>query len=165
MSACFIQQIILNVVLLDAVLAEGASRCVFGGRNFNTVSKDPNGSAMQEVLHLLAESTYELLRALQIETYQINHDVGFQLEDAPGERTGGVLSGPICSHLLHETPGRIGSIWFPLGARNIDHLVLCPNQTWDKVGSNVSASSNDDNAHLFSPAATCGERRMMSSLQ
>ena len=77
MSACLIQQIILNGVLFDAVLAEGASRCVFGGRNFNTVPKHPNGPAMQEVLHLFPESSNELLRALKSETYQINDDVRF----------------------------------------------------------------------------------------
>ena len=149
-SACLIQQIILNGVLLDAVLAEGASRCVFGGRNFNTMPKDPNGPAMQEVLHLFAESTNELLRALKSETYQINDDVGFQLKDTPGEHAGGVLSSPVGRHLLNEAPGRIGFIWFPLGARNIDHLVLCPNKTRHKVGSNVSTSSNDDNTHPYS---------------
>jgi hypothetical protein len=120
---------------------------------------------MQEMLDLSAESTNELLRAWQSETYQINDDVGFQLEDPLPENAGGILSGAIGGHLLHQAPGGIGFIWFPLGTRNIDHLVLCPNQTWDKVGSNVSASSNDDNAHSSSPAATCGERRMMSSLQ
>ena len=108
------------------------------------------------MLHLSAESTNELLRALKSETDQINDDVGFQLEDTPAENAGGILSGAVGGHLLHKAPGGIGFIWFPLATRNIDHLVLCPDQTWDKVGSNVSASSNDDNAHLFSPAATCG---------
>jgi len=82
---------------------------------------------MQEMLDLSAESTNELLRAWQSETYQINDDVGFQLEDPPAENAGGILSGAIGGHLLHQAPGGIGFIWFSLGTRNIDHLVLCPN--------------------------------------
>jgi len=82
---------------------------------------------MQEMLDLSAESTNELLRAWKSETYQINDDVGFQLEDPPAENAGGILSGAVGGHLLHKAPGGIGFIWFPLGTRNIDHLVLCPN--------------------------------------
>jgi hypothetical protein len=103
---------------------------------------------MQEMLHLLMETAHELLRAFKGETYQINYDVGFQLEDALTEHTSGVLSRPVRSHLPHEAPSGMSFIWFTLGTRNIDHFVLCPDETRHKVGSNVSTSSDDDNAHL-----------------
>jgi hypothetical protein len=55
---------------------------------------------MQEMLHLLAETANELLRAIKSETY---------------------------------------------------HFVLCPDETRHKVRSDVTTSSNDDNAHPRSP--------------
>jgi hypothetical protein len=106
---------------------------------------------MQEMLHLLTETANELLRTFKSETYQVNYDVGFQLEDALTEHTSGVISRPVRSHLLYEAPSGMGFIWFAPGTRNIDHFVLCPDETRHKVRSDVTTSSNDDNAHPRSP--------------
>jgi hypothetical protein len=57
--------------------------------------QDPDRPTMQEMLHLLTETANELLRAFKSETYQVNYDVGFQLEDALTEHAGGVLSCPV----------------------------------------------------------------------
>jgi hypothetical protein len=119
---------------------------------------------MQEMLHLLTETANELLRAFKSETYQVNYDVGFQLEDALTEHAGGVLSRPVRNHLLCETPGGMGFIRFTPGTRNIDHFVLGPDETRHQVRSDVSTSSNDDNAHPCSPRATCGDWLLMSSI-
>jgi len=105
---------------------------------------------MQEMLHLPAKTANELLCAFKSETYQVNYDIGFQLEDALAEYTSRVLSRSVRSHLLYETPSGMGFIWFTLGTRNIDHFVPCPDETWHKIRSNVSTSSNDDNAHSCS---------------
>ena len=45
----------------------------------------------------------------------------------------------------------MGFVWFTLGTRNIDHLVPGPDETRHKVRSDVSTSSNDNNAHSYSP--------------
>ncbi len=103
------------------------------------------------MLHLLAETANELLCAFKSETYQVNYDVGFQLEDALTEYTSRVLSRSVRSHLLYEAPSGMGFIWFTLGTRNIDYFVPCPDETWHKIRSNVSTSSNDGNAHSCSP--------------
>jgi hypothetical protein len=106
---------------------------------------------MQEMLHPPMQTANELLRAFKSETDQVNYDVGFQLEDALTEHTSGALSRPVRSHLLYDAPSGMGLIWFTLGTRKIDHFVLCRDETRHKVRSNVSTSSNDDNAHLYSP--------------
>jgi hypothetical protein len=93
----------------------------------------------------------ELLGAFKSETYQVNYYVGFQLEDALTENTSCVLSRPVRGHLLYEAPSGVGFIWFTLGTRNIDHFVPSPNETRHKIRSDVSTSSNDDNAHSCSP--------------
>jgi hypothetical protein len=100
-SARLIQQVILDCGFLNPVVPNGVAWCFFGGRNLDTVPQDPDRPAMQEMLHPLTQTANELLRAFKSETDEVNYDVGFQLEDAPTEQLGGVLSRPVRSHLLY----------------------------------------------------------------
>lgn len=161
LSARLIQQIVLNCGFLNPVLAKGTARGFFGGRNLDTVSQDPDRPTMQKVLHLPLENLNEFLCAWERKADQVDYDVGFQLEDSLTENACCVLSLPVCADLLHYTPGRMGLIWFSLGTRNIDHFVSRRDETGDKVCSDVSGSSNNDDAHALSLRG----RRNLSTLK
>ena len=128
---------------MNPVIAKWLSRCFFGDRNLDTVSQDPDRPAMQEMLHLLTQTAKEMLRAFKSETYQVNYDVGFQLEDALTEHTRGVPqpSGP--QSLAVRGAKRNGLYMVHAGHAKRCHFVPGPDETRHKVRSDVSTSSNE----------------------
>src|SRR5919199_3428452 len=65
------QQIRLYRRLLDPIVAEGAARLVLGGRHLYARSMDPDGAAVQEVLHLAPQRLDDLLGARDLEADQV----------------------------------------------------------------------------------------------
>src|SRR5262249_55325702 len=85
------EQKVLDFGLLRAIAAEGIFGLVFGRRDRGVVAIDPDGTAMQELLHLAAQRLNDLPRARQSEADHVDDDVGPEIANARAECAGCLL--------------------------------------------------------------------------
>jgi hypothetical protein len=166
-EAGFPQEVFFNCGLLHTVLAERPARCLFGGRHLNAGAMDPDRSAMEKMLDLTAERFNQLLRAFRRKANQVNQRVRPQRANAFPKSPTIFFLRAIKLKPRYELPSAIQRVRFAPASAKSDDLVPGSDQPRDQVCSNMSGTTNDDDAHrvlIFANiAASSQEARMLSS--
>ena len=133
--------------LVAAVFSEGMTRLGLGGRHLNAMAVNPDGTAVQEMLHPAAQRLDQLLGAGLGETDHVDDHVGRQVGDLPAKRAVLLGRGAIELHLPHGLPGGMNVVGgSPLSA-DADHLVAGFHQLGRQIGADMSCTADDDYSH------------------
>jgi hypothetical protein len=108
---------------------------------------NPDGATMKKMLDLATKRFDQMLGAFQSKADQVNHDVRSQIGDLPAERSRSLVFLAIDLYSLNRSPRSVRPIRLTLASANRDHLVFSRHQSGNKIGSNVSTSTNDNDAH------------------
>jgi hypothetical protein len=108
---------------------------------------NPDGATMKKMLDLATKRFNQMLGALQIKADQVNHYVRSQISDLPTERSRSLIFVTIDFYSLNRSPRSVRPIRLTLAAADRDHFVSSRHQPGNKIGSNVSTSTNDNDAH------------------
>ena len=145
--ARYLQKIRLDRSLAAAVIAEGLSRRIFPRRHLHAVTMYPDGSAVKEVLHPSAQGVHQLARAFHRVAGQIDHRLGPKLRDLLSKSSRGFLGRAIELDGNDLLPRPVRTIRLPVAPRDADHLVPGLDQPWREIGSDMSATADDDDSH------------------
>ncbi len=146
-GARLFQQVGLDGRFLAAVVAKGLARLLFAGRNLHAWTVDPDGTAMQEVLHAAAQCVHQLRRTRRSEASEIDYDFGRKLRDAVPESTARLRIHAVQQNGLDALPRLVRLIGISATATHAHDGVTGFHQLWCEVCSNVSCATYDCNTH------------------
>ncbi len=145
--ACYLQKVRLNRSLAAAIIAEGLSRRIFPRRHLHTITVYPDGSAVEKVLYPSAQSVHQLAGAFHRVTGQIDHHLAAKLRDPFPKPSRRFLGRAIKLDWNDLLPRLVRAIRLPAAPRDADHLVPALDQPRRKIGSDMSATPDDDDSH------------------
>ncbi len=142
-----LQEIRLDGSLAAAIIAERLSRRIFPRWYLHAVTVYPDGPAMEEVLHPSAQGIHQLAGAFHGVAGQIDHRLGPKLRDLFPERSGGFFGRTIELNPGDLLPRFVWTVGLTAAPRDADHLVPGLDQPWREVGSDMSATTDNDDSH------------------
>ena len=99
------------------------------------------------MLDLATKRFDQMLSARRGKADQVHHHVRSQIGDLSAERSRSLIFLAIDFYSLSRSPRSVRSIRLTFSAADRDHLVPSRHQSGNEVGSNVSTSTNDNDAH------------------
>ena len=136
-----------NLLLGDAIFIERRGPLTLEDRHPLGVPVAPHRAAVQQVVDLAPQAVHQRLSRLDGEADQVDHNLGFQLQDGLGEASFGIERDPVGGHLAHLAPlVRLG-VGGALPAADRDHLMPCAHQPRHQEGADVSTASDHNNPH------------------
>ena len=143
----FVQQVFLNGGFAAAIVAERPPRLLLRGWNLHAGSVDPDGAAVQKVLHLAAEPLHQLPCAVRRIANQVDHGIRAQFANPLPKRPRRLFRRAVQRDPLHLSPGPVILIRVPLAPAHVDHRVPCLHQPRREVGADVAGATDDNYPH------------------
>jgi hypothetical protein len=99
------QQIFLDSLLANAIIAEGCARCFLSGGNLDARAMNPYGSTVEQVLNAAAKRGYELFRALRLIAGEVDYDLSVERRNTFSEVISGFLRISVKNNEFNTLPG------------------------------------------------------------